>query len=179
VLSGSALTAIVAVRAQWLVGAAEATEQAPDVTIENFTASGNSTGLVRLAKVVKSDDAWQRELTPEQFAVTRRAGTEKPFSGAYWDSRHDGLYRCICCNTALFDSSTKFVSHTGWPSFYEPISVHNIVKIEDNRFGLHRTSVSCALCDGHLGDLFQDGPPPTGLRYCVDSAALRFVKRSG
>ncbi|HEY2445802.1 MAG TPA: peptide-methionine (R)-S-oxide reductase MsrB [Rhizomicrobium sp.] len=158
--------------------AAETPEASGQAAIESFSASGKSTGLVRLPKIAKTDAEWLKQLTLQQFAITRLAHTEKPFSGAYWDDHDDGIYHCVCCDTALFDSSTKFSSHTGWPSFYEPISSYNVVKSADNRFGMHRTAVSCALCDAHLGHVFDDGPPPTGLRYCIDSLALRFVKRS-
>ena len=148
------------------------------MTVETFSAAGKSTGLVHLTKVVKSDSEWLKQLTAEQFAVTRRAATEKPYSGLYWNSHEDGLYRCICCDTAVFDSSAKFSSKTGWPSFYEPISLHNIAKSDDRRSGMRRVAVGCVLCDAHLGHVFDDGPPPSGLRYCIDSVALRFVLRS-
>src|SRR5205085_9903729 len=146
------------------------TDLAAEVTVETFSAAGKSAGLVHLTKVVKSDSEWLKQLTPEQFAVTRRAATEKPYSGLYWNSHDDGLYRCICCDTAVFDSSAKFSSQTGWPSFTEPISFHNVVKSEDRRSGMRRVAVGCALCDAHPGHVFDDGPPPSGMRYCIDSA---------
>src|SRR5947209_6624208 len=135
------------------------------VTVEIFSAAGKSTGVVQQTKVVKSDSEWQKQLSPEQFAITRKAATEKPYSGLYWNNHDDGLYRCVCCDTAVFDSSAKFESHTGWPSFYGPISVHNIVKSEDRRSGMRRVAIGCVLCDAHLGHVFEDGPPPTGMRY--------------
>ena len=130
-----------------------------------------------MARVVKTDEEWRKQLSPESFAVTRHEGTERPFSGKYNDNHADGLYRCICCDTALFDSKTKFESGTGWPSFWKPISSANVSEIVDSSLMMERTAVSCRRCDAHLGHVFDDGPDPTGLRYCMNSVALKFVAR--
>ncbi len=128
-------------------------------------------------RVVKSEEEWRRVLTPEQFRILRRKGTEPAFTGEYWNNKEKGIYFCAACGTALFRSETKFESGTGWPSFWEPISQERIRSEPDRSVFMRRTEVLCATCGGHLGHVFEDGPEPTGLRYCINSGALRFEKK--
>jgi peptide-methionine (R)-S-oxide reductase len=146
------------------------------VTVVEFSADGKQTGTVTVPRLIKTDDEWKRQLSATSYRVTRHADTELPFTGKSWNLHERGLFRCICCDLALFSSETKFDSGTGWPSFRQPIAEENVVKTVDGSLMEVRTAVSCRLCDAHLGHAFDDGPPPTGLRYCMNSASLRFVK---
>lgn len=129
-------------------------------------------------RVDRTDDEWREQLTPEQYQVCREAGTERAFTGKYWDCKEDGVYRCVCCDQELFDAGTKFDSGTGWPSFWEPIDDERVRTVEDRSHGMVRVEVRCARCDAHLGHVFPDGPQPTGERYCMNSVALDLVRRA-
>jgi len=155
-----------------------ATATNKNVLIENFSKAGVSQGTATMPKVIKADAEWRAQLSALAYRVTRQEGTEAAFSGQYASNHADGIYHCICCDTPLFDSKTKFESGTGWPSFWQPISQHNVEKTSDTSFGMVRDAISCRRCDAHLGHVFDDGPRPTGLRYCMNSVALNFAARA-
>ena len=147
------------------------------VAVMQFSGDGKPLGITMLAKVQR-DAEWKKRLSPLAYHVTREQGTEPPFSIPGYDRHEPGIYRCVCCDNALFDAATKYDSGTGWPSFWQPIAAQNVHEIADHQFGITRTEVQCALCDAHLGHVFNDGPKPTGLRYCMNTVSLRFVPKS-
>jgi peptide-methionine (R)-S-oxide reductase len=157
---------------------ATAAESEGMVNVIQYSPDGKKVGKVKLARLVKSEAEWQQQLSPISFEVARHAGTERAYTGATWDNHDKGIFRCVCCDLAVFSSATKFESGTGWPSFWEPIARENVVETRDSSMGMTRTAVSCRLCDAHLGHVFDDGPRPTGLRYCMNSAAMHFVKQA-
>jgi peptide-methionine (R)-S-oxide reductase len=179
VVAGAGLIARLAMRGVNIAGASPSNDNHEDtVTIVQFSDSGQKLGPARVKKIHKTDAEWKRQLTSLQFEVTRQQGTERAFTGDTYDLHEKGLYRCICCDNALFSSDTKFESGTGWPSFWAPIAKENVRKTLDTSLGMSRDEISCTECDARLGHVFDDGPEPTHLRYCMNSASLKFVKHS-
>jgi peptide-methionine (R)-S-oxide reductase len=167
---GAALTALAAWPSAKLFA-----EEAAKVTIVPFSGNGERQAPVEMAKLVLSDFEWRAKLPADSYEVARQAGTERPFTGSLLEEHRKGIFRCICCETALFSSDTKFDSGTGWPSFWAPIAKENVHEKSDRSLGMERTEVTCARCDGHLGHVFDDGPRPTGLRYCMNSVSMSFA----
>jgi peptide-methionine (R)-S-oxide reductase len=169
--------AFFSMRKEQVVEASGAGNQTPKmVTVVNFSDDGQNLGKETIPQVVKTDAEWKEQLGRNSFDITRRADTEMAYTGATWNEHSKGIFRCICCNLALFSSSTKFDSGTGWPSFWAPLAKENVIEAGDSSLGMDRTEVKCKLCNAHLGHVFPDGPRPTGLRYCMNSASMKFIK---
>lgn len=155
--------------------AEDTVNQSPTVSVKVFDSHGKLVGPITMPRVVKTDAQWRKELSPEAYQVTRQEGTERPGTCAFLHSHEPGVYICIACGLPLFQAGNKFESGTGWPSFFEPLAKENVVEVNDESYGMIRTEIRCARCGAHLGHVFNDGPPPTGLRYCMNGVALKFT----